>query len=133
MKLAAELKAMGLVVWIDGERLTGKILAQITSGVEDSCMFVACVTQTYMEKIRAGSQDGADNDWCEQEFSYAHDVLGSSHMIAVVTDPVALNTKQWVGPVRFVLGGALYVDASSEAKLKGAAEEIGARIEKLLR
>jgi len=132
MALASALQRLGLIVWIDGERLSGKILAQITSGVEDSVVFVACVTPTYLEKIKAASRDGADNDWCEQEFSYAHDVLGVSHMIATVTDPAALNPKQWVGPVRFVLGGALFVDASSSDKVQGAAAEIAARIAKLL-
>ena len=132
MKLAAELKAKGLVVWIDGERLSGNILAQITMGVEESCAFAACITPTYVDKVRAGSQDGADNDWCAQEFSYAHDFLKASHMIPVVTSLESLNSDNWRGPVRFVLGGALRVDASSEDKLKRAAEEILARIAKLL-
>jgi len=53
-------------------------------------------------------------------------------MIAVVTDPAALNLEQWVGPVRLVLSGDLYVDASSADKVATAAVEITTRVGKLV-
>ena len=83
--------------------------------------------------MQAGAEDFANNDWCEQEFSYAHMKMGKAHMIPVVTEPAALSIKVWVGPVAFVLGGALFVDASSADKVAAAAAvEIAARVGKLV-
>ena len=132
MAIARALQQLSLSVWIDSERLAGNILGQITRGVEESIVFVVCVTPTYMAKVQAGAEERAENDWCAQEFSYAHDVLGASRMMAVVVDAAALNPKTWVGPVRFVLGGALYVDASSADKVQTAALEISMRIARQL-
>ena len=120
------------MVWIDGERLSGNILAQISKGVEGSCSFAACITPTYVDKVEAGSQDGADNDWCALKFSYALNFLKKSRMIPIITSSESVYIDNWIGPVRMVLCDILYVDASSEDKLKRAAEEIVARIAKLL-
>ena len=43
-----------------------------------------------------------------------------------------MKSGEWRDPVRLVLDETLYIDASSEDKLKRATEEIGARIAKLL-
>ena len=132
MSLARALQGFGFSVWIDGERLSGNILGQITLGVDESAVFVACVTPTYMEKVQAGAMDGADNDWCSLEFNYAFRKLKQSKMIAEVTDPKSLDPSGWVGTVDAILGGSLFVDATNPSQIAVAAEELAVRIGKML-
>lgn len=126
-KFARALKDRGFVVWIDYERLTGNILAQISDGLARSRVFVACITRQYMAKIKAGSQVGG-KDWCEVEFSEAVMLLGKSRMIPIVFESESLKPEEWWGPVGTMLRGSLYIDYCADDRLPNAVETLADRL-----
>ena len=68
-QLYNELKSRGLVAWFDADRMTGEVVAQMFKGVEQSAVFIACITQRYVQKL---SRD--DNDNCKFEFNQARNI-----------------------------------------------------------
>jgi len=112
--LAKALQGLGFSVKLEREYLS----EIVRSRIDVSVVFVACVTPTFME-------------WCGEQFTYAHETLGAANLLAVAIDRASVSTRMWLGPVRFVLGGALY-DASSPDKVAGAAKELGARVTGLM-
>eukprot|EP00961_Rhodomonas_salina_P214508 2897033-Rhodomonas_salina.5 len=126
--LFVELKRAGFSVWVDEGTLEHAgnaqgIHAQICSGVDQSCLFVACITRLYMRKIRDGNPNGGlDN--CQAEFNYAVNRKQSGCMVALVMEPFCLSVQNWSGPVGMALGTKLYIDFSDDTKLSSACQSL---------
>lgn len=80
--VAAQLAKTGMKNWFDDERMHGNIVAQMTSGIDKSNIFVIFITQRYMDKVNG--HDERDN--CKIEFQYAFNRLGPQKMVAVVME-----------------------------------------------
>ena len=102
-KINDALKSKGLKTWFDNDRMNGLILDQMTKGIDQSCVIVAFVTQTYINKVASTDQ----NDNCKREFTYAANHK-SNTFVGVAMEPSTLNPAKWRGPVGAVLGGKLY-------------------------
>ena len=48
--------------------MQGNIIQCMSKGIDDSAVFVACITKSYKEKV--GGSNMADN--CQKEFMYAY-------------------------------------------------------------
>lgn len=101
-----KLKELGLTTWFDSERLSGRILHQMTEGIDNAACVVVFVTERYMHKINNG--DGRDN--CQFEFEYAFRQKGTKFIIPVVMEARMRNPMKWVGVFGAAVGGLLYID-----------------------
>jgi hypothetical protein len=119
VQVAHALKARGLPIWIDEDEMTGDIVGQMCSGIENSSAIVVFVTERYVSKV-GGSND---KDNCKLEFSYAARKAGPSAMIPVVMEERMSDSHSWSGPVGFTLGGMLYVKMWKDDDMKGAGLE----------
>ena len=131
LALHRSIKTQGVRAWVDQERIHGNILDEITAGLEDSRMFVACITKDYMDKV-AGKNKQAPNDWCQLEFQRAFRLFGAANMIAVVMDNEVLDSSKWRGSVATVFANSIVIDFTSDARLDDATKELCARIAGLL-
>ena len=130
--LVRELERIGLSVWFDDERLSGEIHRKISEGLRDSFIYLACISQDFLEKIEdASSNDGVD--WCDFEFTASIDSHGKRRSVCVVCEPELLSPTTWFGPVRTALSGLLYADYSSASKLEAAALRIKREVEAKMR
>ena len=105
VQLAKRLKERGLPVWLDEHEMTGDIVDQMCSGIDDSDTVVVFITDRYLKKV--GGSNAKDN--CKREFSYATRIASASSMIPVVMEERVSNSNTWIGPVGMELGGVLYV------------------------
>eukprot|EP00730_Choanoeca_flexa_P004541 TRINITY_DN11727_c0_g1_i1.p4 TRINITY_DN11727_c0_g1~~TRINITY_DN11727_c0_g1_i1.p4 ORF type:complete len:183 (+),score=48.86 TRINITY_DN11727_c0_g1_i1:2458-3006(+) len=81
VRVGRALKALGVNVWIDEERMTGHISQTMQRGIDSSSTFVIFLTKRYMEKVD-GQHGAFDN--CKLEFDYATKL---KPLIAVVMEP----------------------------------------------
>lgn len=117
-RFVEKLRASGVSIWFDHDRLAGDIEKQVTSGIDHSATFVAFITKDYVEKVLSGS-DADKTDWCHYEFGYAG-LQKPNKMIAVVLDSDMLDTKKWKGAVGARLGTKIFVDFTNDDKIENA-------------
>ena len=86
--------------------MTGNIVDQMCSGIDNAQIIIVFVTQNYMQKV--GGNNTTDN--CKLEFNYALRVRKPELMISVVMEPRMRDTSKWKGVLGMALGGTLYVD-----------------------
>ena len=129
------LKELGYKTWFDSDRMTGDILNQMATGIDNTKVILVFVTQRYAQKV--GGSNEKDN--CKLEFQYAARVKGKALMIPIIMEDRMKRPGEWIGPIGLILGGELAVRMSyefsdSEKFKAGIAElkdEIDSRLDKL--
>jgi hypothetical protein len=109
-RINTDLKQRNIVTWFDADRLSGDVLAQMTSGIDHTKAVVVFITERYMNKVNG--DDNRDN--CKFEFEYAFRTLGAGRIIPVVMEDRMRNTRNWKGVFGGSLGGMLYIDMVSD-------------------
>ncbi len=112
VRLARMMTERGLKVWIDEDQMTGDIVAQMCSGVENSACVIVFVTKRYAEKVNS-----ADADNCKKELSYAIRLRSHSKIVPVVCEERMLDTRKWIGRLGMELGEILYVPMWNDDQL----------------
>mmetsp|Transcript_27273 Transcript_27273/g.41043 ORF Transcript_27273/g.41043 Transcript_27273/m.41043 type:complete len:374 (-) Transcript_27273:139-1260(-) len=110
-------------LWLDEERMTGDIVQQMTTGIEQSRLVIVFITQSYVNKV-AGRGERRDNDNCLLEFKYAARKKGPSNLIVVVMEDSCSNPSEWDGPVGFYLGDHLYYSFQDDLDLERCANDV---------
>lgn len=118
--IADGLRKRGIKCWLDKNQmiLMEDIVGQMTKGIDDSSVVIACITREYIKKV-SGQGFNGPNDNCKIEFDYAIRRKTSRFIIPVIMEPNCLNTKDWVGAVGAYLGGLMYINLSMDEKSKG--------------
>eukprot|EP00959_Pyramimonas_sp_CCMP1952_P205617 4299934-Pyramimonas_sp.AAC.1 len=109
--------------------MKGNVQKQMQQGIDDSASVIVFITQQYIAKVN--SDNPTDN--CLLEFNYAALRKRNRPLIPVLLDPAASNPEDWVGPVAFHLAGELYIDLSTEDKLKRNIGQLIDRIKEVTR
>uniref|UniRef100_A0A7S4ESR1 Thioredoxin domain-containing protein n=1 Tax=Chrysotila carterae TaxID=13221 RepID=A0A7S4ESR1_CHRCT len=114
------LREEGITTWFDEQDpdqggMEGDIIQAMDEAIEKSCVFVLFITQNYMEKL---SSKKANN--CKREFRFANRKWKDdcTAIIKVVMEPHLLDENKWCRDLFCDHSGHLYVDMSSESKLK---------------
>eukprot|EP00042_Codosiga_hollandica_P039646 m.334061 g.334061 ORF g.334061 m.334061 type:complete len:209 (+) comp55661_c0_seq2:153-779(+) len=121
VKLNEILKARGVKTWCDNDQLKGGCSdpeAKMLEGVEESCFFVACLTEAYMAKVKA---DKGNNCKMEFEAAFSH---RREFMIPVVCEEKVKSTRPWKGKVGATLNPHLFISLWKDDQLEQAAEEL---------
>ena len=103
-RLCHFLSNCGLRIWFDSERMQGDVVDAMCDGIDNTCVFIACITNKYNEKV--GSTN--ENDNCRKEFKYASGRLSASQMLPVVMEKVMLDQKKWKRSLFMDLGSKIY-------------------------
>lgn len=119
-RLNEYLKARGVQTWFDSEQMAHNIQDKMCDGIEQSEVFVACITRKYHDKV----QRGGDHDNCRKEFQYAARRKGASMMVPVVMEKGMKDTKQWSGPLGMELGNELWKPLWSDEAFEAQAEGV---------
>jgi hypothetical protein len=120
-----ELKFLGFVTWFDSEKMTGDVVDQMVSGIDNSFVIIVIVTQRYMNKVNGSNA----NDNCRKEFKYAAQTKSSTKMIPVVMEPRMTDIDgNWTGLIKMELGNILYVDFSNDNDFQSAIQQLKAEI-----
>ena len=130
-KLNGLLKERGFRTWFDEEMMRGDIQLQMADGIDHAACVVVFVTERYMDKV-AGKGERGQLDNCLFEFSHIAQTKDRSKIIPVVMEPRCRNTNDWIGKVRSVLGGQLYVDYCLDENVAGVAEDIIRKMRQVL-
>jgi hypothetical protein len=120
-----ELKSLGFVTWFDSDRMTGDVVDQMISGIDNASVIIVFITQRYMNKL-----NGSDaNDNCRKEFRYAAQRKSSTKMIPVVMESRMKDIRSnWSGVLQMELGNILYVDFSGDDDFQSAIQKLKAEI-----
>ena len=110
------LKLAGLQAWLDDSNMSGDVVHSMTSGIDDSSLFVACITRNYIDKCAK-----AENDNCKLELDYAYHRKGGERLVALVLDIDCLDTSTWQGKTGAYLCSRLYLDCTTDAKMIASA------------
>lgn len=110
-KISEYLRAKGLTTWFDSDRMQGRVIDKICSGIDDSELVIVCISKEYIEKV--GGKNGA-MDHCKVEFEYAERTKGTDHLIPVVIDAAVRSSREWRGGVGLVLGSRSFKDLAAE-------------------
>ncbi len=124
------LKAKGLRIWFDAERMQGDVVDAMCDGIDNTHVFVACITAKYNEKV--GGTNEKDN--CRKEFKYASGRLSASKMLPVVMETSMLDQKTWKRSLFMELGSKIYYKLTDDddAAFTLQANQIFDAIEKML-
>mmetsp|Transcript_29549 Transcript_29549/g.42190 ORF Transcript_29549/g.42190 Transcript_29549/m.42190 type:complete len:129 (-) Transcript_29549:335-721(-) len=104
--------------------MNGDVHRKMQEGINNCKCVVVFITSRYMKKV--ASEDALDN--CKLEFEYAARKKGRNKMVSVVMEPEVRDTKTWIGPVDFHLGGKLYVDCGQPTLFPEKINELHSRI-----
>jgi len=118
------LKGAGKKTWFDEERLTGNVVQQITTGIQNTEKVVVFVTRMYMKKLEVEDRP----EFCRDEFLLAFRTLNPQDVIPVVMEPEMLDTTTWTGPLAFSAGQLLYIDFSEDSKFDEAFAKLFSRL-----
>ena len=118
--IADGLHKRGIKCWLDKNQmiLMEDIVGQMTKGIDNSSVVIACITREYIKKV-SGQGFNGPNDNCKIEFDYAVRRKTSRFIIPVIMEPECLNTNEWIGAVGAYLGGLMYINLSMSEKSKG--------------
>jgi hypothetical protein len=120
-----ELKSLGFVTWFDSDRMTGDVVDQMVSGIDNASVIIVFVTQRYMNKVNGSNA----NDNCRKEFKYATQRKSSTKMIPVVMEPRMKDIRvNWSGALQMELGSILYVDFAADNHFQSAIQQLKAEI-----
>eukprot|EP01041_Mallomonas_annulata_P011088 gene11088-23184_t len=120
-KICSGLKARGLIVWYDEEKMSGNINEKMCSGINNAQMVITFITKRYAEKV-SGKYGSIDN--CRLEFSYSARTKGAQKIIPVVMENQMKDICKWTGEVGFILGGELYISFIANEELDSVCDSI---------
>lgn len=103
-RLFGFLQYRGLRIWFDADRMQGDVVDAMCDGIDNTSVFVACITEKYNEKV--GGRNEHDN--CRKEFKYASGRLSAAKMLPVVMEQCMLDQKKWKRSLFMELGSKLY-------------------------
>lgn len=119
------LKDNGVVTWFDNDRLRGHdMVNKIALGIDRSKKFVVFLTQRYVEKVNGKNPD----DFCKREFLYGAKHKKVDKIVVVVMEESMLDTNSWSGQLDFIVGSTLYVDMTTDDKIR---ENIGTLVDEI--
>jgi len=119
----AELKRRGFdQTWFDEERMSGNVIDQMCSGIDNSRFVIVFLTKKYITKV-AGEGSNGDDDNCRKEFNYAS-FKGAQNMIVVVMEDASSDQHRWWGPVKFQIGQELYYSYTANNQLETCVERV---------
>ena len=130
-KVAAELEARGLHVWLDDNEMHGDVNKRMADGIEDSACVVAFVTQRYLVKAGGEGPNGADDN-VKFEFDHALRRRGVRRMITVLMEPSCRDPRDWCGVVGGKLGGLLYADLSTDDRWNDGLDHLAKDIQTVI-
>ena len=112
--LSNALTDRGWSTWFDEKDLcSGNIDVAMANGIEQSRVFLVCITKKYIEKVNYGLSNMAHRDNCAKEWSCA--MARRKIMIPVILEPSMLDTLDWPsGVVPLHLGTCLFIDATGD-------------------
>jgi TIR domain len=110
-RLSARLKERGLVTWFDADQMEGDIGDAMSRGIDESAVFVVCLTKTYEAKV--AGDNAADN--CKKEFKYAVLKRMNTRMLPVVMEQCMTNSRAWKGVLGMELGSKLYCNLTKDS------------------
>ena len=110
--LAHAMRALGWTVWLDEERIVGRIDACMTQGIDEADAVVVFLTKAYAHKIDRASRSSHARDACLCEWTYMH--ARRKTVVPVVFEPCMRDAHDWPGTLVLHLGNTLYVDASHD-------------------
>ena len=110
--LAHAMGALGWTVWLDEERIVGRIDACMTAGIDEADAVVVCITKAYAHKIDRASRSSHARDACLCEWTYMH--ARRKTVVPVVFEPCMRGAQDWPGVLALHLGNTLYVDAAAD-------------------
>jgi len=134
-RLNRRLQDKGFKTLFDSERMSGQIIDKITKGIEESAVFLACITRSYVDKV---AQEENPNDTVKLEFNHARRMRKAPYMLAIVMERDMTDTTSWNGSVGATLGEYLYVkligDSSDafEQSVQEIVDEVVKRLAKTL-
>jgi len=118
------LKGAGKKTWFDEDRLTGNVVQQITSGLQNTKKVIVFITKSYMEKLEI--EDRAD--FCRDEYLLAFRTFQPRDIIPVLMEPEMRDPNTWTGPLAFHAGQLLYIDFSNDSKFDEAFAKLFSRL-----
>lgn len=99
--------------------------AQVEEAIKSTKYVVACVTSSYMDKVKMlEGEDLADKSCCRHFFALASECKDSSELIPLVMDSSCRNTNDWYGKLRGKVGGVLYIDYCNHDQLTSVSETL---------
>ena len=115
-KIGNELKMFGWKVWIDSDCLGhGNIDAVIMEGIENTDIFIACITREYCTKIQSSLINPLARDSCAKEWSCA--MIRNKMIQPIIMEPELRNVPSWPhGVVTAQLGNNMWVDCSQDVE-----------------
>ena len=112
LSISRLLKQRGVSVWVDENQLRGNIVNGICEGIESSRKVVVFLTNRYMTRL-----ESPDNN-CTMELKFAVREKKLKNVIAVVLDAELLDYKNWTRLARFYFAEHVYIDFTTEKKIK---------------
>ena len=91
-RLNRRLQDKGFKTLFDSERMSGQIIDKITKGIEESAVFLACITRSYVDKV---AQEESPNDNVKLEFNHARRMRKAPCMLAIVMEEDMTDTAVW--------------------------------------
>jgi hypothetical protein len=110
------------VTWFDSDKMTGDVVDQMVSGINNSSVIIVFVTQRYMNKVNGSNA----NDNCRK---HAAQTKSSTKMIPVVMEPRMKDINgNWADLIKMELGNILYVDFCNDNDFQSAIQQLKAEI-----
>jgi len=120
------LERAGITAWHDATALHGDIVHAMTTGIDHADVVIVGVTHNYVAKCSESK-----NDNCQLELDYSYRRKGAKRLLPVLLEGGLCDTAKWGGKVGAYLGGTLYFDCSSTAKMHIAIPRIICTIRRL--
>jgi hypothetical protein len=133
-ELNHRLKEMGIETWFHDERISaGNISDQIAKGIEESVVFLICVTRKYADQV---AQD--ETLLPKLELNHAWNIRKAPFILPVVLEEDMKDRSKWKGSMGFKLGDILYVPLTNctnddfDKSIMKIADEINKKLKKFL-
>ena len=112
LNLANLMKNLGFTIWIDEFDMKDDIDYSMLSGIQNSQIFLCCLTESYMLKINNAASNPRKRENCYKEWCYACN--SDKIIIPVIMEPFLKNIKNWpTSVVQLYLSNTLYIDFSN--------------------
>lgn len=109
------LNQMGWSCWFDKYDMGINMDACMVKGIEESEVFIICLTKSYCNKINRASYNMRSRSNCLKEWNYAHG--RNKFIIVIIMEPLEVWPR---GIVTMYLSGLLYIDGSANNLLESA-------------
>ncbi len=114
-KLKEHLNNLGWSCWFDEDDMGISVDASMVKGIEESEVFIVCLTKSYCEKINRSSYNLRSRSNCLKEWNYAN--ARNKFIIGIIMEPLDLWPR---GIVTMYLSGLMYINGSGDDILNTA-------------